>query len=349
MSFFLLAHLGALAHLAQIRVAPGGFEIGAPWLSCSPMSSQPSGNDPLQQIQDIAIERKPFEGEVYDVMGGSARWEVKVHEHGLVALVDVMPRFAPAGKTADFAIVQAARVSLRRGHQAGERGPRPDPLPRPPPPHDAVRDGGVQVPPRHADLRRPPVDPPPHGERERVHGPLLGRAATASTGRASRTSASKARATGRAARSRSTTRRPSSSSSYLDAIEEQHKRYEELLAKGVARELARIALPVERLHRVVLEDRPAQPAALPVAADGPARPAGDPRLRQRDVRPDPARSSRSPPRRSSTTTSQSMHLTAPGDRSDPLRQAARDRKQARERPSGRKRRSDSGCKVNAEW
>src|SRR5438045_7727846 len=79
------------------------------------MSSQPSGPDPIQQIQDIAIERKPFEGEVYDVMGGSARWEVKVHEHGLVALVDVMPRFAPVGKTADFAIVQAARVSYGAG------------------------------------------------------------------------------------------------------------------------------------------------------------------------------------------------------------------------------------------
>ena len=64
---------------------------------------------------DIQIERKPFESEVHDVMGGSGRWEVKVHEHGLVALVDVMPRFAPAGKTADYAIVQAARVSYGEG------------------------------------------------------------------------------------------------------------------------------------------------------------------------------------------------------------------------------------------
>jgi thymidylate synthase (FAD) len=40
---------------------------------------------------------------------------VKVHEHGLVALLDVMPRFAPVGKTADFAIVQAARVSYGEG------------------------------------------------------------------------------------------------------------------------------------------------------------------------------------------------------------------------------------------
>ena len=63
----------------------------------------------------IQIERKPPEAEMQDVMGGSARWEVKVHDHGLVALVDVMPRLAPKGKTADFAIVQAARVSYGEG------------------------------------------------------------------------------------------------------------------------------------------------------------------------------------------------------------------------------------------
>ena len=64
---------------------------------------------------DPAIDRKPFEGETYDVMGGAARWETKVHDHGLVALVDVLPRLAPVGKTADFAIVQAARVSYGEG------------------------------------------------------------------------------------------------------------------------------------------------------------------------------------------------------------------------------------------
>ena len=67
-------------------------------------------------LSRINIEKKPFEGEVHDVMGGSPRWEVKVHDHGLVALLDVMPRFAPApSKTADFAIVQAARVSYGAG------------------------------------------------------------------------------------------------------------------------------------------------------------------------------------------------------------------------------------------
>src|SRR6185437_6364638 len=43
------------------------------------------------------------------------RWEIKVHDHGMVALIDVMPRLAPVGKTADYAIVQAARVSYGAG------------------------------------------------------------------------------------------------------------------------------------------------------------------------------------------------------------------------------------------
>src|SRR4051812_1344549 len=63
----------------------------------------------------VEIVRKPFDAEMADVMGGHARWEVKVHDHGMVALVDVMPRLAPKGKTADFAIVQAARVSYGEG------------------------------------------------------------------------------------------------------------------------------------------------------------------------------------------------------------------------------------------
>jgi thymidylate synthase (FAD) len=61
------------------------------------------------------IDRKAPETPLYDIMGGSARWEINVHDHGLVAMVDVMPRLVPEGKTADFAIVQAARVSYGEG------------------------------------------------------------------------------------------------------------------------------------------------------------------------------------------------------------------------------------------
>lgn len=65
--------------------------------------------------KQMAIEKKHLESPHRDVMDQAARWEIKVHDHGLVALVDVMPRLAPEGKTADFAIVQAARVSYGQG------------------------------------------------------------------------------------------------------------------------------------------------------------------------------------------------------------------------------------------
>jgi len=55
------------------------------------------------------------EGPMVDVMGGSFRWDIKVHDHGFVSLVDCMPRMVPEGKTGDFAIVQAARVSYGQG------------------------------------------------------------------------------------------------------------------------------------------------------------------------------------------------------------------------------------------
>jgi thymidylate synthase (FAD) len=66
-------------------------------------------------LSKFTIRRTPTESEVTDVLGGAGRWEIPVHDHGLVALVDVMPRLVPAGKTADFAIVQAARVSYGQG------------------------------------------------------------------------------------------------------------------------------------------------------------------------------------------------------------------------------------------
>src|ERR1039458_6407075 len=79
--------------------------------------SEPQDNLPsrMGDLDKIQIQRQAFEGEMYDVMEGAARWEVKIHEHGLVALCDVMPRLAPVGKTADYAIVQAARVSYGQG------------------------------------------------------------------------------------------------------------------------------------------------------------------------------------------------------------------------------------------
>jgi len=66
-------------------------------------------------VSAVRIQRRPPESPLADVMGGAARWEVGVHEHGFIALVDVMPRLVPQGLSADSAIVQAARVSYGQG------------------------------------------------------------------------------------------------------------------------------------------------------------------------------------------------------------------------------------------
>lgn len=62
-----------------------------------------------------AIEIIDPEVKLVDVMGGASRWNIKVLDHGSIALVDVMPRLVPEGGTCDFAIVQAARVSYGLG------------------------------------------------------------------------------------------------------------------------------------------------------------------------------------------------------------------------------------------
>ncbi len=61
------------------------------------------------------IQRISAEGPLVDVLGGASRLEVKIHEHGFIALLDSMPRLVPQGQTADAAIVQAARVSYGQG------------------------------------------------------------------------------------------------------------------------------------------------------------------------------------------------------------------------------------------
>jgi thymidylate synthase (FAD) len=63
----------------------------------------------------IVIERSLPETPLCDVMGGASRWNIPIHEHGFIALVDAMPRLVPEGLTADSAIVQSARVSYGQG------------------------------------------------------------------------------------------------------------------------------------------------------------------------------------------------------------------------------------------
>ena len=68
-----------------------------------------------EKLMSFAVTKVPFDTPMQDVMKGDGRWEIKIHEHGLIALIDVMPRLVPEGQTADAAIVQAARVSYGSG------------------------------------------------------------------------------------------------------------------------------------------------------------------------------------------------------------------------------------------
>ena len=102
------------SELARVRAAEAASKLVGYTKKNSPRPVIIATMDSISEESDFQIERKPFETEVHDVMDGAARWEIKVHDHGLVALLDVMPRFAPNGKT------------------------RPDSLSCPASPHDAV-------------------------------------------------------------------------------------------------------------------------------------------------------------------------------------------------------------------
>ena len=60
------------------------------------------------------IEHIKNTNKLVDVMEG-CRWHVPIHKHGFVDLIDVMPRLVLEGQTADGAIAAAARVSYAEG------------------------------------------------------------------------------------------------------------------------------------------------------------------------------------------------------------------------------------------
>ena len=189
------------------------------------------------------IDKKPFEAEVYDVMGGSARWEIKVHDHGLVALLDVMPRFAPVGKTADFAIVQAARVSYGEGtKQVNEdRGLiRYLARHRHTTPFEMVEFKFHHVMPifiarqwiRHRTANVNEYSARYSVVRDRFYRPTLDNV---------RKQSNSNRQGGEEPIDEMTAK---DFIDYLDGAEKKYAEYEKLLERGVSRELARIALPV---------------------------------------------------------------------------------------------------------
>jgi thymidylate synthase (FAD) len=77
-------------------------------------ATPPAAVPPGPSFGSVVTRTRP-EAPMADLMEGDARREVRVLDHGFVALVDVMPRMAPQGQTADQAIVQAARVSYGAG------------------------------------------------------------------------------------------------------------------------------------------------------------------------------------------------------------------------------------------
>ena len=192
--------------------------------------------------QDVQIDKRPFETETYDVMGGAARWDLKVHDHGLVALVDVMPRFAPVGKTADFAIVQAARVSYGEGtKQVNEdRGLiRYLARHRHTTPFEMVEFKFHHVMPifvarqwiRHRTANVNEYSARYSVVRDRFFKPTLENVRKQSTSNRQGGDEPMDIATAQ------------SFLDYLDEVERSYERYTEFLEKGVAREIARIALP----------------------------------------------------------------------------------------------------------
>ena len=60
------------------------------------------------------MSEKKDNPELRDVLKGE-RITRKIHNHGMISLVDMMPRLVPKQQTADSAIVQAARVSYGEG------------------------------------------------------------------------------------------------------------------------------------------------------------------------------------------------------------------------------------------
>src|SRR5450432_3460048 len=193
--------------------------------------------------EKTAMQKIPFEGEMHDVMENAGRWEIKVHDHGMVAMVDVMPRLVPEGKTADFAIVQAARVSYGAGtKQVNEdRGLiRYLARHRHSTPFEMVEFKFHHVMPifvarqwiRHRTANVNEYSARYLVVRDRFYHPSMENV-----------------------RKQSTTNRqggeePIDSATaqefldHLELVEKQYEQYEQLMAKGVTRELARIALPV---------------------------------------------------------------------------------------------------------
>jgi len=197
-----------------------------------PAMSQPQGN----------VVRKSFEAPVRDVMDGASRIEMTIHDHGLVALVDVMPRLVPEGKTADFAIVQAARVSYGEGTKQVNEDTgliRYLARHRHTTPYEMVEFKFHHVMPifiarqwiRHRTANVNEYSARYSIVKDRFYHPTLDNVRKQSTSN---------RQGGEGPADLATAQE---FLNYLDEIEKSYIKYQEFIDKGVAREIARIALP----------------------------------------------------------------------------------------------------------
>jgi thymidylate synthase (FAD) len=197
----------------------------------------------MDRVSTPTIEKKKFEESVRDVMDGAARWEIKVHDHGLVALVDVMPRFSPEGKTADFAIVQAARVSYGQGtKQVNEdRGLiRYLARHRHTTPFEMVEFKFHQVMPifvarqwiRHRTANVNEYSARYSVVRDRFYRPDVANVRQQSA------------ANRQGGTEPADPKTAEEFCAWLDEMEKQYDRYQHFIDKGIAREMARIALPI---------------------------------------------------------------------------------------------------------
>ena len=135
---------------------------------------------------------------------------------------------------------------LRLRHPAAQQDPGAHPLPAAPQAHHPQRDGGAEVPLLHAHLHRPPVDPASHGQRQRVQRPLFADSHALLLPQAEQRCRPRAAATTRAAAgSPSTSGWPAEAAArWTESRRRAAETYEWLTGHDVARELARIDLPL---------------------------------------------------------------------------------------------------------
>lgn len=200
----------------------------------------------------FTIDRIPFESPTFDVMAGAARHQIKIHEHGFIALVDAMPRLVPQGQTADAAVVQAARVSYGQGTKKvnEDRGLIRYLLRhRHTTPFEMLEfKFHVSMPIFVARqwIRHRTANVNEYSARysivpDRFYKPSLDAVRKQSTGNRQ---GGDERFVADAAAAPDEARTAEQFLHYLDDAEKMYERYEELTKAGVSRELARIALPV---------------------------------------------------------------------------------------------------------